>query len=65
MFNINTLKWDDEILEILDIPKKMLPQPKPSSMVYGETEPLLFGGPIKIAGAAGDPAGSAVRTDLF
>ena len=54
MFNINTLKWDDEILEILDIPKKMLPQPKPSSMVYGETEPLLFGGPIKIAGAAGD-----------
>lgn len=54
MFNINTLKWDDEILEILDIPKKMLPQPKPSSMIYGETEPLLFGGPIKIAGAAGD-----------
>lgn len=54
MFNINTLKWDDEILEILDIPKKMLPHPKPSSMIYGETEPLLFGGPIKIAGAAGD-----------
>lgn len=54
MFNINTLKWDDEILEILNIPKKMLPEPKPSSMIYGETEPLLFGGPIKIAGAAGD-----------
>ena len=54
MFNINTLRWDEEILEILDIPEKMLPQPKPSSMIYGETDPLLFGGPIKIAGAAGD-----------
>lgn len=54
MFNINTLKWDDEILEILDIPRVMLPQPMPSSMVYGETEPSVFGGPIKIAGAAGD-----------
>lgn len=54
MFNINTLQWDDEILEILDIPKSMLPEPRPSSQVYGETIDTLFGGPIKIAGAAGD-----------
>lgn len=54
MFNINTLQWDDEILEILDIPKCMLPKPCPSSQVYGETESTLFAGPIKIAGAAGD-----------
>lgn len=54
MFNINTLEWDDEILEILNIPKSMLPKPVPSSMVYGETEDTLFAGPIKIAGAAGD-----------
>jgi len=54
MFNINTLEWDDEILEILDIPKSMLPQPRPSSEVYGETEDTIFAGPIKIAGAAGD-----------
>lgn len=54
MFNINTLQWDAEILEILQIPASMLPQPVPSSQVYGETEDLLFGGPIKIAGAAGD-----------
>ena len=54
MFNINTLEWDDEILNILDIPKEMLPQPKPSSCVYGETGTTIFGGPIKIAGAAGD-----------
>ncbi len=54
MFNINTLQWDDEILSILDIPKSMLPEPHPSSEIYGETESTLFAGPIKIAGAAGD-----------
>lgn len=54
MFNINTLTWDQEILDILDIPSCMLPEPRPSSQIYGETEDLLFGGPIKIAGAAGD-----------
>ena len=54
MFNINTLKWDDEILKELDIPKSMLPKPMPSSCVYGEVNPVYFGGPIPIAGAAGD-----------
>ncbi len=54
MFNINTLQWDDEILEILDIPKAMLPEPKPSSMIYGYSDNTIFGGPIAIAGAAGD-----------
>lgn len=54
MFNINTLEWDDEILELLNVPKTMLPEPKPSSYVYGETGNTIFGGPIKISGAAGD-----------
>ena len=54
MFNIKELKWDDEILEILDIPSNMLPEPVASSQIYGETMTTLFGGPIKIAGAAGD-----------
>ena len=54
MFNIKTLEWDDEILEILNVPKAMLPEPKPSSCIYGETATTIFGGPIKIAGAAGD-----------
>lgn len=54
LFNINTLAWDDEILKELNIPKNMLPEPRPSSCVYGETDPVIFGGPIKIAGAAGD-----------
>lgn len=54
MFNINTLEWDKDILEELNIPKCMLPTPMPSSCVYGETDPDFFGHPIKIAGAAGD-----------
>lgn len=54
MFNINTLQWDEEILELLNIPRNMLPEPMPSSFVYGETEDTVFGGPIKIGGAAGD-----------
>ena len=54
MFNIHTLKWDEEILAELDIPACMLPEPCPSSMVFGESSSLIFGGPVKIAGAAGD-----------
>ena len=54
LFNINTLQWDDEILAELNIPKCMLPEAKPSSCVYGESDPVFFGGSIKIAGAAGD-----------
>ena len=54
MFNIHTLEWDDEILNLLDIPKCMLPEAKPSSCVYGQSSDNIFGGPIKIAGAAGD-----------
>ena len=54
LFNINSLEWDDEILEDLDIPKCMLPEVKPSSCVYGYTDPTLLGGEIPIAGAAGD-----------
>ncbi len=54
LFNINTLEWDDEILAELNIPKCMLPEAKPSSCVYGESDPQFFGGPIPVGGAAGD-----------
>ena len=54
LFNINTLEWDDELCERLEVPKCMLPEAKPSSCVYGESDPEFFGGPIKIAGIAGD-----------
>jgi len=54
MFNIHTLDWDDELLKLLGVPLAMLPQVRSSSEVYGETSDEWFGGPIKIAGDAGD-----------
>lgn len=54
LFDIHKLKWDDEILKILRIPKSMLPEVKPSSCIYGYTEESVIGGEIPIAGAAGD-----------
>ncbi|MBI3463086.1 MAG: glycerol kinase, partial [Planctomycetes bacterium] len=54
IYNIHTLDWDDELLTILDIPRAMLPDVRPSSEVYGETQPDLFGRPIPIPGIEGD-----------
>ncbi len=54
LFNINTLQWDQEILDLMEIPVSMLPTPAPSSQVYGRTDAQYFGAPIPIAGAAGD-----------
>ena len=54
LFNINTLEWDKEILEELNIPESMLPTPVPSSQIYGYSDPSFFGAEIPIAGAAGD-----------
>ena len=54
LFNINTLQWDEDILELLDIPASMLPEVKPSSCIYGESDASYFGGSIPIGGAAGD-----------
>lgn len=54
MFNINTLDWDEELCKQLEVPMCMLPEAKPSSYVFGESDPEFFGGPIKIAGVAGD-----------
>ena len=54
IFNIHELKWDEEILSILNIPKSMLPEVKPSSYVYGYTDHSLLGAKTPIAGVAGD-----------
>ncbi|WP_290755072.1 MULTISPECIES: glycerol kinase GlpK [unclassified Exiguobacterium] len=55
MYNIHELKWDDELLGILDVPKAMLPEVRPSSEVYAETAGYhFFGEAVPIAGAAGD-----------
>lgn len=54
LFNINTLEWDKEILELIGIPEAMLPEVKPSSCIYGNADAAFFGGSIPIGGAAGD-----------
>lgn len=54
LFNIKDLTWDKEILEELNISESMLPEPKPSSYVYGYSDASFFGKEIPIAGAAGD-----------
>ncbi len=54
LFNIHDLNWDKELMDVLTVPKSMLPQVKESSAVYGSTAPDLFGTEIPIAGIAGD-----------
>ncbi|RHE64762.1 glycerol kinase [Streptococcus parasanguinis] len=55
LYNIKELKWDDEILDILNIPKVMLPEVRSNSEIYGKTAPFHFyGGQVPIAGMAGD-----------
>ena len=54
LFNINTMSWDDELLELLTIPKSMLPEVKQSSEIYGHTKSTFFDCNIPIAGIAGD-----------
>lgn len=54
LYNIYDLQWDQELLDLLDIPRCMLPEVRPSSCVYGKTDFELLGGEIPIAGVAGD-----------
>ena len=54
IFNINTLSWDKELLELFEIPESMLPEVKSSSEKYGETSGKLLGTKVPIAGIAGD-----------
>ena len=54
LFNINTLEWDKELLELLDIPASMMPRVCSSSEVYGHTKTTIFAHEVPIAGIAGD-----------
>ena len=54
LFNINTLEWDPELLELLDIPASMMPEVRSSSEVYGVTKTTLFAHAVPIGGIAGD-----------
>jgi glycerol kinase len=54
LFNIQSLRWDDDILRELGIPASLLPDVSPSSFHYGDSDPGIFGGSIPICGVAGD-----------
>ena len=54
LFNIHTCQWDDALLDLLQVPRALLPEVRPSSHLYGETDSALFGASIPIAGVAGD-----------
>jgi glycerol kinase len=54
LFNIIDHQWDDELLKLFEIPHSMLPTVYPSSHLYGETDPSIFGKSLKLGGAAGD-----------
>ncbi|MFD3261340.1 glycerol kinase GlpK [Paenibacillus lentus] len=66
MYNIHKLCWDDELLELLDVPKAMLPKVRSSSEVYGHTAPYhFFGHEVPIAGAAGDQQAALFGQNCF
>ncbi|HSW08122.1 glycerol kinase GlpK [Aquabacterium sp.] len=54
LYDIRHNTWDHELLKLLHVPDSLLPQVHPSSHVFGETQPQMFGAPIKVAGIAGD-----------
>ena len=54
LFNIKTLSWDEELLEIFDIPREILPEVKPSASLFGYTDPKIIGAKVAIGGVAGD-----------
>jgi glycerol kinase len=65
LFDIHRLAWDDELLELVRVPAGVLPEIRPTSGVFGETVPELFGGPIPIAALAGDQQAATVGQACF
>lgn len=65
LFDIHNCKWDEELLNILEIPKNILPEVRSSSEVYGKTEHPLFSSPIPISGVAGDQQAALIGQSCF
>lgn len=65
LFNIHTQQWDQELLELFDVPEVMLPEVKDCGAVYGDTEPTLLGGAIAITGMIGDQQAAAFGQCCF
>jgi len=65
LFNIHTGEWDDDMLALLRVPRAILPEVKDSSAEFGTTLPELLGGPIIVAGIAGDQQAATVGQACF
>ena len=65
LYNIKDLKWDEKLLEYLDVPANMLPEVHNSSEVYGYTDPGVFGATVPLAGAAGDQQAALFGQNCF
>ena len=66
LFNIHTMQWDDDLLQLFDIPRSMMPDVLPCDAVYGETTcEDVFSRPIQIAGVLGDSHGALVGQMCF
>lgn len=65
MFNIHTQQWDSALLDLLDIPRNLLPEVKDSAADFGQTDADFFGAPISIAGIAGDQQAALVGQACF
>ncbi|NKF21243.1 glycerol kinase GlpK [Solimonas marina] len=65
LFNIVTHDWDDELLDFFKVPRSLLPEVRDSAADYGQTEPELFGGPIRIGGIAGDQQAATIGQACF
>ncbi|MBX3084326.1 MAG: glycerol kinase GlpK [Anaerolineae bacterium] len=65
LYNIHTQQWDADMLKLLNVPAEMLPEVKPSSLAYGETDPQLFGVAIPLAGIAGDQQAATFGQTCF
>lgn len=65
LYNLHTGQWDDELLKIFDVPRAVLPEVRPSSDVYGATDPSLFGGEVPLAGDVGDQQAATFGQGCF
>ena len=61
LFNIHTQQWDQELLDLFEIPESMLPQVMDSADEFGSTSDDIFGAPIRVCGIAGDQQAAAGR----
>jgi glycerol kinase len=65
LFNIRTGAWDEELLRLLDVPRELLPEVRPSSGIFGESRREILGAPIRIAGVAGDQQAALFGQNCF